>query len=418
VFFSKKIHRCAFFLLQTCLDKGISARNNGTDYPLKSIKKMPMHARKFFILLGLFLGLLACADKNNNEPDPIVPSATYDAANFAANASPQLGVRTALLNLVAEMKKGRSAGVKVELSTLSSLYTAGSPSLKSYTSAYYAGKSEGDNGFLSELSKASGGTFVPGTTTGNGGTYGEYLFDENGVELEQLIEKGLYGAALYNQAISLMASHIQFTPIKADQLVAVYGAAPTFKSSDNASKHGADNIDRHLASYAAQRDKNDGQGYYTQMKTALIAAQAAAKAVDHGKMLEVHDQIRTLWEKINAATVIYCCHTGAAQLGASNPSTAQKAQALHTLNEAIALLHGWRGLSSSARKITDAQIDELLALLNYSPSSTPKPYLFLSNTAAELPKLTQVISKLKSLYQFTDAEIEAFKKNWVAEQGR
>lgn len=373
-----------------------------------------------FICLPLALGslLISCDNKDDDDEILVIPD-IYDGTNYVANTTTHSTVRTALINLTNEMKKGRAAGTKVDANVLNSIYTGGTTSLKSYTSAYYNGKIEGATGFLSELAKSSGGTFVPGTTTGNGGTYGAYLFDETGVELEQLVEKGLFGAALYNQALSLMASHTEFTPAKADQLLAMYGASPLFKSSDNASKHGAD-IDRFMANYGARRDKNDGKGLYTKMKVALITAQAAAKATpaNHAKMLEAFEDIQSTWEKINAATVINYCQSSISTLSSTNPTDAQKAGALHSLNEAIGFLHGWRTLNTSGRKITDAQIDELLALLNYPLSGTPKPYVFLTDPLNELPKLQQIITKLKNIYSFSDAEIEDFKKNWVSEQGR
>jgi hypothetical protein len=51
--------------------------------------------------------------------------------------------------------------------------------------------------------------------------------------------------------------------------------------------------------------------------------------------------------------------------------------------------------------MTDAQIDELLVLLNAPHNGTPTSYKFVMDFSNEYPK-----------------EIEDFKKNWVAEQGR
>jgi hypothetical protein len=68
--------------------------------------------------------------------------------------------------------------------------------------------------------------------------------------------------------------------------------------------------------------------------------------------------------------------------------------------------------------MSDAEIDELLTLLNAPYNSTPTSYLFVTDAFNELPKLTQVIDKIKVKYGFTTQEIEDFKKNWVVEQGR
>jgi hypothetical protein len=362
--------------------------------------------------------LVACEDDNKTKDPLVIPSA-YDGAAFTTNAAAQLTARTALINLTNEMKKGRVNGTKVDLTALTNFYTQGTPSLKSYTTSFYNAKIEGANGYLSELNKASGGTFTPDNRSGNGGTYGGYLFDENGVEMEQMVEKGLFGAALYNQAVVLMKGHAGFTPANADQLLAFYGASVNFNSSDDAAKHGA-SVDRFMANYAARRDKNDGKGLYTQLKTQFIRLQAAAKQEPnyHDDLLNALDQIASLWEKANAATVINYCHSAVSTLSSTSTTEAQKGAALHSLNEAMGFLQGWKTIDAGYRRITDAQIDEYLALLNVPATGTPTPYSFLTDPVNQLPKLQQLISKLQTLYQFSTQDVEDFKRNWVKEQGR
>jgi hypothetical protein len=369
-----------------------------------------------FALAALFI-FSAC--ENDKNTDPLVVPTNYDGAAFTSNAAAQITARTALINLTNEMKKGRSAGVKVDLSALNNFYTQGTPSLKSIATTYYNNKVEGAGNYLDELAKASGGTFDPATRSGNGGVYGGYLFDENGVEMEQLVEKGLFGAALYNHAVSLLKNKEKFSPAMADQLLAVYGASVTFKSSDDASKH-ANEVDRFMANYAARRDKNDGKGLYTQVRTQFIRLQAAAKAGPQYQkdLLDAQAQISALWEKVNAATVINYCHSAISTLSATAPSDAQKAAALHSLCEGMGFLHGWRTIDPNYRKISDAQIDEYLTLLNLPPNGPATPYTFLTDPLNQLPKLQQLIGKLKAQYQFSDQDIEEFKKNWVKEQGR
>jgi hypothetical protein len=243
--------------------------------------------------------------------------------------------------------------------------------------------------------------------------YGGYLFDENGTEIEQLIEKGAFGAAAYNHAVKLANGPL--TPATADQLMAILGMNPTFPSS-NASKH--PKPDRAMAVYAARRDKNDGNGYYSQLKFNFIKLQAALNGgtnytTDRDEALTA---IFTTWEKVNAATVINYCHAVISTMSNTSTTDAQKASALHAHGENVAFLHGWRTISS--KKITDAQTDELLALLNSAPNTTPTPYLFVTDSVNQLPKLQQIISKLQAIYGFSSAEIEDFKKNWITEQNR
>ncbi|MCC7465608.1 MAG: DUF4856 domain-containing protein [Saprospiraceae bacterium] len=368
---------------------------------------------KILLPFAFLLLLVSCGEKDKS---PLQIPDAYDGSAFSANTATQSAVRTQLEALVAEIKKGRTPGPVVDYNTISQLYNAGTPSLKSISTPYYAGRLDGANGWLDELAKASGGIYTPGTPSGQGGTYGVYLFDENGLEPEQMIEKGLFGAAMYHHAVVLMQGTI--TPATADQLVNIFGAHPDFPNTPTAAN--AANPDKFMANYAARRDKNDGTGLYTQMKNAFIKLQAAVKAGDDytQERDEALAALRLTWEKVNAGTVINYCHAVISTLSSTNPTDAQKASALHAYGECVGFVHGWRTIHQDYKQITDAEIDQVLTLLNAPYNATPTSYLFATDPLNELPKLTQIINLLKAEYGFTTQEIEDFKKNWVAEQGR
>jgi hypothetical protein len=370
---------------------------------------------RFTTLLLLVLTFLSCKDSGDNTPPLSIP-ANYDASTFTANTTTEDAVRTQLESLVNEAKKGRVVGAILTYSTLSSLYNTGNPNLKSITTNYYAGRLDGAGNWLDEMAKASGTGYTPGVTAGQGGTFGGYLFDENGLEMEQILDKGLFGAALYNHAVTLMQGNI--TPATADQLVRIYGAHPDFPNTPTAAK--ATNPDKFMANYAARRDKNDGKGLYSQMKGHFLQLQAAVKAGDdyNKERDEALANIRLTWEKINAGTIINYCHSVISTMSATNPTDADKAKALHAYGECVGFTHGWRTITQDYKRITDAEIDNILTLLNAPYNGTPTSYKFVTEPVSELPKLTQVITLLKAKYGFTDQEIEDFKKNWVAEQGR
>lgn len=355
--------------------------------------------------------------KDDAKPALVIPE-SYDGSNYSSRTATQYAVRGQLNALVNECKKGRAQGVVVNLDALNNLYAvAGAPTLKSITTPYYDGKLSGPDGWLAELVKSSGGSYAPGAPTGGqGGVFGPYLFDENGLELEQLVEKGLFGAALYSHAVALMQGEI--TEATVDQLVAIFGAHPDFPNTPTASK--ATNPDAFMANYAARRDKNDGAGLYSQIKRAFIELQAAVKAgADYNKERdEALAELQLLWEKVNFATVINYSHTVIRLMSNTNPTDAERASALHSCGEAVGFAHGWRTIPQQYRRITDAQIDEVLSRLNAAPNAIPASYLFVTSPAAELPKLQQNIAQLKEIYGFTDAEIEDFKENWVVKQGR
>jgi len=383
-------------------------------------KSIKIKMKRFSIILGIFVLLCVAACKKKDTPRPAlqIPE-SYDGTNYATNATTQRNLLNQLSALTAEAQRGRNAANTVTKAALDNLFNAGNPSLANVITAYFKGRLEGTGGWFDELAKASGNTYTPAPPSGQGGVYGGYLFDENGLEIEQLIEKGQFGATLYKHATDLIAAG-NFTEATADQLLAIFGATPAFPNSGS-NKVDAQIRDRAMANYAARRsDINDNNSLYIQIKNQFIKLQAAIKAGSayNKERDEAIAEIKLLWEKINAATAINYCHSVISTLSQTNPTDAQKGSALHALGEAIGFIHGFRTIPQNHKKITDAQIDELLVLFNAPYNATPTCYTFVTDAANQLPKLQQAISKLKNIYGFSDAEIESFKINWVNQQQR
>ncbi|WP_027000272.1 hypothetical protein [Eisenibacter elegans] len=369
------------------------------------------------LLVLLSFVQFSCSKKEPATPALQIPQ-EYDGASFVANAATQTAVLDRLAALTSEAQKGRTSGTVVTRAALDQLFTTGTPSLATVITPYFRSRLEGDGGWFDELAKASGGTYTPGPPTGQGGVLGGYLFDENGLELEQLVEKGQFGATLYNHAVSLFSGNI--TTATVDQLVAIYGAKPAFANSGSNNVTAA-NRDRAMANYAARRsDINDNNSLYVQMKNQFIKLQAAVKGGDQytRERDEALAEIKLIWEKINAATIINYCHSAISTLSQTAPTDSQKGSALHAYGEAVGFLHGWRTINQNHKRITDAQIDQILVLLNAPQNGTPTSYKFVTDPVNELPKLTSVINQLKSIYGFTDAQIESFKVNFVNTQNR
>ncbi len=373
------------------------------------------------ILLSLFATIFifttqSCGDNNDVIPPLSIPT-TFESTNFATNASVEIGVGNRLGSMTNEAKKGRVKGVKVSADSLSFWFISGSPTLQSVNTRYFAERLSGAFGWIDEITKASGNDYTPtATISGNGGFFGGYLFDENGLEFEQLIEKGQFGSVLYNHAVSLLSGEVKAETV--DRVIAIFGANPTFPNTPTASKTAQP--DRLMANYAARRDKNDGKGFYIQIKNAFLKLQAAVKGgTNYTKERdEAIADIKLTWEKVNAATIINYCHAVTTTLSKTTTTDAEKGAALHAYGECVGFTHGWRTISPPNKKITDAQIDEILDLLNAPASGTPTSFKFITEPVTQLPRLAQVISKLKALYAFTDADIEDFRKNWISEQSR
>ncbi len=342
-------------------------------------------------------------ETSEKTPELVIPT-VYDASQFEVNSAVQRSVLTNLATLTSEMQKGRTGG-KIDVGVLNSNYAV----VKTQTTSYY------DNFLtpvMAEIVQVSGGQrFNPNGS--QGGVYGAYLFNRYGLENEQLIEKGLFGAALYNHALSLTQSMDATT---ADKLLAILGANPSFASSNNASKHTTP--DRFMATYVARRDKNDGNGFYSEIKTNFIKLQAALQGgtAYTNERDEAIAAIFDNWEKANAATTVNYLHSVIGSLSSTTLNETTVSSAMHSFSEAVGFLHGFKTIQK--KRISDAQIDEILTLMNVTPGQTPTTLNILSSPATELPKLQQAITRLKDIYGFSDQQIEDFRKNWISEQGR
>lgn len=377
------------------------------------------HNFLFVLTIMVVIGLSACRKKDKDEDKPTlqVPS-NYDGTNFATNSAATKAIADQLVALVNKAKEGRDSTKTVAKSALDNLFNAGTVSLASITTPYYKNRLDAPTGWFNDLAQASGSGYTPGSFVDQGGVYGGYLFDENGLEIEQLIEKGLFGAALYHYAVQLLGNNPSLATV--DQVLVLYGAKPAFANSGSTNVP-VENRDMFMANYAARRsDINDNNSLYIQLKNQFIRLQAAIKQgsqFDSDKN-DAIAKIKSLWERVNAATIINYCHSATSTLSATSPTNAQKAAALHAIGEAIGFMHGYRTIPQEHKKITDAQIDEVLTLLNAPHNATPTVYTFVTDAVNQVPKLQQVIDKLKTIYGFTNAEIESFKKNWVVEQNR
>lgn len=386
--------------------------------------------------VALVVAVAACKedDKVTTPPPPDlqIPS-VYDSTGYAATVVTESQVRAQLAALTIRMQVGRHMDSTVTLAVLQSLYNG--TTLRTVTGASYQSKIDVA---LPELARASGkgvryawenaptgdGGVIPSTVGGRAG----YLFDENVLEMEQVVEKGLFAAAMYNHAVSLISAG-NITEATIHKLVEIYGAKPGFGNNE---RNSDPNRDRFSAQYAARRsDSANANSLYAQIKRNLITAQAAVKggSAFNAQRDQALADFKLNWEKALMATVINYCHSTLAGLTQANRDDAVVASAMHAYGECIGFLSGWKAVPANQRRITDAQIDELLDLLRapFDQTASAQSYLFLSNSSAtaQLFRLdgrndpnTGVIERLAQIYGFSNAEVEDFRRNWVAFQNR
>lgn len=363
---------------------------------------------KFHSILFLAVALIfTSCEKDDEVVVPLTIPTSYDATTFTANTTAEYELRANFTALINEVKKGRVANTTVSATKLNELFNAGTNSVSKYAPITVKNQIAT---LFTELEKASKGAAyqfggLP-SANGDGGVNGGYLFDETGLELEQIVEKAYFNSVFYNKVVELAASP---SSVNLDKILALYGANPTFPNTPTASKTPQPDI--WMANYGARRTKASG-GLYTQVRDAFIKAQAAIKAGD--KYNTDRDaaiaEILIKWEQINAATVINYLYDTETKLAGTNPTDATKGSAMHAYGECAGFLSGFKGITK--KKITDAQIDDALAKMNYTA-----PYKIVGSPT-EIAKLVQVRADLKAIYGFTDTQMEEFKNNYITVEGR
>lgn len=369
-------------------------------------------------LIALALVVLTACKKNKIEKAALQLPTEYQSATYAANVITEISVRRQLSTLTTYMKKAEKVDFKLRLDSLNYYFNNnGTPALSSITPNYY--RTLITNNWFGVMVEASGNNYDPanGATANIGGVYGARLLDKNAKETNQEIEKGLFGAAMYNYFLTLSLTKI--TPETVDKMVCIYGANPSFPNSNVKS---ATNVspDAFIATYAARRDKGDGNGLYSQIKSQFIKLKAATTAGDAylDEQNNAVAELKILMEKAIMATVIHYGFAAITKLTNTTPTTALLAGALHDLGENVGFVHGFKAVPQAHRKITDAQIDEILALLLAPAGADATMYKFVTSPVTEVPKIEQMIVKLKAIYGFTDAEINDFKFNWILQNQR
>ncbi|MBI2794041.1 MAG: hypothetical protein HYX66_05235 [Ignavibacteria bacterium] len=363
-----------------------------------------VQAATFSILLS------GCTGDSPATPAPLKVPESYDASTYSASTSDIYQLRDDYEALILKIKSGRDKSTIITYEELANLYAP----LQPFTMPEFDPMVES---LLQSAVSSSGKDFDPMSNpqnSSNGGVYGGYFFDKYGRCIDENFEKGMYAALLYNQANILISDGVSVTDI--DKLIALFGASPLFPNTGNA----AENADVFSAEYAAQRDKNDGKGFYSQIKKAFITAQAAAKAGDNYRddLNASIATVKSVWERALMATAISYLYSTVSQLSATNLDAPARASAIHSFGEASGIVFGWRFLNSKQRIATDYQLAEILSLIKMPADQEPTIHLLWQQSFAELPKLETAIGRLQAIYGFSASDLEDFKTNWVNAQGR
>lgn len=376
-------------------------------------KKNYMRKTAYYFIIACLLG--SCGKESNKAPLNI-PS-DYLSADYSSNTVAETGIRIQMSSLTSYMKKGENIANKLTLDSLNYYYSSnGTPSIASITQAYYKNLITGS--WFSVMEACSQNSYNPnnGATATNGGVFGARLLDKRSKETLQEIEKGLFEAALYNHFINLTAGNIDVATV--DKMLCIYGCNPNFPNTNTASN--TTTPDAFIALYAARRDNNDGTGLYFQIKKQFLQLQAAVNAGSayNSERDAAIIALKALIEKAIMATVIHYGYAGTTKLSTSNPPETTISGGLHDFGEAVGFVHGFKSIPQEHRIITDAEIDQVLGFLLAPAGQDAAMYRFVTDGVNTLPGISSYQMLLKDIYDFSEADMEGFKQNWISLQGR
>lgn len=364
----------------------------------------------FLSLLVLTAVLISGCSTSTNPDDQLQVPTTYDSTGWTSNTTEQYLVRQKITDLLNLIKSAKTEATVLSEAEMLAIYTP----IETYVNPTVTDRFRE----LIRLSAAaSGHTYSwqadPGAN-GSGGVYDGRLYDAYGRDLKEFVEKGLFTSVLYYQALQLMNGTV--TQATVDKIVALYGANPSFT---NGSTTAADR-DVFVAGYAARRDKNDGNGLYSQFKkSALKAKAAAADPSKYGTQLsEALATMRILWEKAMMATAINYAYSTIGALTSTNLTDSSRSAGMHTYGECAGIVDGYQSVNSSDRIASAGNIQLMLTQLMIPANQSPMCYTFWQQTQSTIQSVENFTRTVQGTYGFSDAEMTDFKSNWVSIQKR
>lgn len=366
------------------------------------------------IIASLTLSLVACGGmpSGNDAGCEVTLTGAYPDTTFATAAANEVAMLGRLNAFSAPLRNAAlDAGTTVTRAQLDALFTAGTPSLSTYmTPGFQATLDETLTAFIA----AQGKTFTPANpATGTGGIYGvgttSYVLSEKGVDLREVADKGFYGAVFYAEAAKRVPTAT--TPESIDQLVALFGANPTFQQSDTA----AMGKDEMAAKYAKRRTPAGGPGSYVVIRDAFVRARLAAtssSAACSAERAAALETVKLEWERALASTVVFYVNSAATKLQDSAADATKKASALHDLGEGVGFFVGLKAVPQANRKITDAQLEQVLTAMRTPSISGSTLFRLVTDTPADVDSLLMANTRIQQAYGFTADEMTRFKTNY------
>lgn len=364
----------------------------------------------YLTIIGIAITFIGCSNSSTNPDDTLQIPTTYDSTGWTSNTTEQYALRAHSTELI-----GLLRGIKTEADILTDAQVA--PSLNALAAAMNPADHDRIVEFVQAAVAACGHTYTwtaDPASASPGGVYGGRLYDMYGRDLKEMVEKALFASVFKYQALQIMKGVV--TPSSVDQLVALFGANPSFPNGSTS----AIERDAFAAGYAARRDKNDGKGLYSQFKNAALKAKAAsADPTKYASQLsEALQEMRVVWERCMMATAVNYAYTTISTLASTNLTDSTRSLGMHTYGECVGIVAAYANLNAADRTASGNAITSMLNQLLAPKSASPTCYLFWQQPQSSLQNIEAFLLTVQNTYGFTAEEMADFKNNWVSVQKR
>jgi hypothetical protein len=340
-------------------------------------------------MLGLLCSVVffsSCSKDPEDEKPNLPTTYTFENVNYSG--------QTERLNMVdelsAEMKKGNTLGTQVDAQKLRDMFRnennpfsfTSTKQLKDKTFPTEQAVYEALFDSIAVASRATqpGQNGRAGVVTSKDGTR-SYLFDRNGFEYVQLVEKGLLGSLMYYQAVAV---YLGPDKMNVDNQTVTPGTGTTMEHHwDEAfgylglpENYPTGTTARYNGRYASLRESVIQSG--SKLLNAFIKGRYYITKKDLAKRDEAIAEIRAEWDKMLAATAIN-------YLNQARTNITDDALRNHALSECVAFVKALK--YNPSKKISDAQIN---TVVNEHIGGN----LYEVTTA----RLTQAVDLLASIY--------------------
>lgn len=322
------------------------------------------------VALLAFTGCKKDDDEPNNTNNGYNIPSSYTAFENVAYTG-QTNRLAMLTQLATYMKTANTSGTALNLTTLEDMYrNRNNPFDTTYSQQLFDKTFVLDTtyflGLLANLATAStsatpGSNGVAGVVVSTTDATKKYLFDANGVEIAQLVEKGLMGAVFYYQAVETYLRDGRIGPGVDNTTVTPGQGTPRQHAWDEA--FGYFGVPRDFPTNTAGllfhgkycHARNTLLGTNATIMDAFIKGRAAINNNDNAQVEAQAAIVRQTWERVIATTAISYLNA------AKSNQFADAALRNHSLSEAVAFIRSLR--YNSTPTITQAQIDEVLGYI-------------------------------------------------------